>query len=62
MRLNDRSVRRYRWGACAVLAGLAMAVLGGDGVHANSDESTRGFLITGLEARHELWAVGIGLP
>ena len=47
MRLNDRSVRRYRWGACAVLAGLAMAVLGGDGVHANSDESTRGFLITG---------------
>ena len=46
MRWNDRSVRQYRGVACAVLAALAIVALGGDGVRANSEESTRGFLVT----------------
>ena len=46
MRWNDRSVRQYRGVACAVLAALAIGALGGDGVRANSEESTRGFLVT----------------
>ena len=44
---NHRSVRQNRGLACAVCGALAIGVLGGDGVRANSDsEGTRGFLIT----------------
>ena len=46
MNWNDRSVRQYRGVACAVLAALAITALGGNGVRANSEGSTRGFLIT----------------
>ena len=47
MSWNDRSARQYRGLACAACGALAIAVLGGDGVRANSDsEGTRGFLIT----------------
>ena len=45
MNWNYRSVRQYRGLACAVLAALAIAALGGDGVRAR-EGGTRGFLIT----------------
>ena len=45
MSWNYRSVRQFRGLACAVLAALAIAALGGDGVRAR-EGSTRGFLIT----------------
>ena len=45
MSWNYRSVRQYRGLTCAVLAALAIAALGGDGVRAR-EGSTRGFLIT----------------
>ena len=45
MRWTYRSVRQYRGVACAVLAALAIAALGGDGVRAR-EGSTRGFLVT----------------
>ena len=46
MTSNYRSVRQYRGVACAVLAALAITALGGNDVRANSEGSTRGFLIT----------------
>ena len=42
---NHRTLRRYRWVACAVLTALAIAALGGDTVRGR-EGSTRGFLVT----------------